>query len=349
MLNDRDRNESRYSDSEYSGDEFDFLNVPPPPSLSDWDDSPRYTVRDEREGTYPAGETQREEKYHHHYHEPSQSPSLLQLSVSTLLAAALVVSIVNPLNHRKGAPEPKDGGDVPAGKVQKDESTPPVEPKATPKVTSNVSDLISRLDGVREDKLVELVGDGKLLRVDIPYATPNNFTGKQQYDSSRCFLSAGAAKALLTALADAERQGYGIHLLDCYRPFSVQEKLYEHQQKFGGPAVASTRRDADGRPVKGSVHNKGAAVDITLTKNGKDVPMPTAYDASGEGAHWKNISSRTAEGKNALRLRDIMDRAGFDTIPSEWWHYDWRGGRSFGLKDQEFESMKTEVLKVQYK
>jgi len=353
MLNDRDRNESRYSGSDHDGDEFDFLNVPPPPTSSHWDDTPRYSPS-RRDGLSQYKEEysearKREDTAATHHHEGPRTPSLLQLSVSSLLAAALIATIINPLSHNKSAPEPKDGGEPPAGKVEKKGQAPSSQPKPTPKVGSNVSDLISRLDGIRSDKLVELVGDGKLLRVDIPYATDKNFTGSQQYSSSRCFLSASAAKSLLTALAEAERQGYGLHLLDCYRPFSVQEKLYEHQQRFGGPEVASTRRDANGKPVKGSVHNKGGAVDLTLTKNGVDVSMPTEYDAQGEGAHWKNISTSTAEGKNAHRLLAIMKGAGFETVPSEWWHYEWKGGRAFGLKDENFEKITTDVFKVEYR
>lgn len=359
MLDDQKSNTGRQA----KDDEFSYLDVPPPPN---YEGTKRYrdeegSSRDLSRESFPYERgyesltpAPRDPEQHylapHHYPSHQSTPprdnrSLIQLSINTLLVATLVATILHPGIHEKGAPTPNEGGET-TGKVEKNKTN---KPTPVPRLKHNIPQLISRLELLEDDELVELVGDGKLLRTELPYATAQNFTGVQQYNASRCFLAAGAAKALLKALSDAENQGYGIHLLDCYRPFQVQEKIYRHQQEQGGPDVASTRRDANGRPVKGSVHNKGAAVDITLTIDGKDVPMPTAFDAEGPGAHWRNISKETQGGKNAHRLLAIMNKAGFETVSTEWWHYEWKQGKNFPLIDRNFEDLIVESFKVEFK
>src|SRR6266496_1401556 len=111
---------------------------------------------------------------------------------------------------------------------------------------------------------------------DIRYATTNNFTHQKLYDTARCMLRPDAAKKLEAVQADAQQMGLSLKVYDCYRPLSVQKRMWA--------IVHDDRYVAD--PAKGSRHNRGAAVDLTLIdKNGAELTMPTPYDDFTEKAH----------------------------------------------------------------
>ena len=167
--------------------------------------------------------------------------------------------------------------------------------------------------------------------LEIRYATDNNFTHQAVYPTAVCALRKSVAERLAEAARDFEKQGYRLKIYDCYRPLSVQKIFWN--------LVHDERYVAD--PKKGSRHNRGAAVDATLTdQNGIDVEMPSAYDDFSERAHrdWPNA---TAEAKKNRELLDrVMFAHGFNGLATEWWHFDAFGWKHFPVEDVPFERIR---------
>jgi D-alanyl-D-alanine dipeptidase len=162
--------------------------------------------------------------------------------------------------------------------------------------------------------------------VDLRYATPENFVGEQLYpDGARCLLRRDTLERL-TAAADALREkGYRIKLWDCYRPLAVQWKMWK---RFPRPGYVAN-------PEKGSHHNRGAAVDLTLmTMEGEEVEMPTPYDSFQRAAHQGYTGGTDASRKHRGILRRAMEEAGFRINRSEWWHYSLPGAGRFPVRDE---------------
>lgn len=161
--------------------------------------------------------------------------------------------------------------------------------------------------------------------LDIRYATPNNFTGKVVYPKARCLLREPVARRLAAVARDLESKGLRIKVYDCYRPLSVQRRFWE--------LVPDPRYVAD--PKKGSRHNRGAAVDLTLADaEGNELEMPTAYDDFSEKAHRGAKGTASAAAANSRQLEDAMRRHGFKAIATEWWHFDAAGWERYGLLDE---------------
>ena len=176
-------------------------------------------------------------------------------------------------------------------------------------------------------RMVDLAGIPGL-RLDIRYATPDNFMKRPLYAAPRAFLRAPAAHALQKIQDDLAEEGLGLKVWDAYRPYSVTEAMWE--------PIRNPDYVAD--PARGSRHNRGAAVDVTLVdRNGYELIMPTGYDDfSPRAAHtYADLSPQMR--LNRQKLLDIMTKHGFDPLPSEWWHYDYRGWERFELMDVPFE------------
>ena len=162
------------------------------------------------------------------------------------------------------------------------------------------------------------------LVVEMPYATPHNFTGETLYPANRAFLVEPAAQALASAAELLRAQGYRLKILDAYRPLSVQRKLWEKNPD----------RNFVAHPSTGSRHNRGASVDLTLiTLAGNEVEMPSLYDEFGAkaGAFQKGLSP--AVEANLKILQKAMQAAGFKLLNSEWWHFDHPSFKDFPLLD----------------
>lgn len=169
--------------------------------------------------------------------------------------------------------------------------------------------------------LQELIAD---LVVDMPYATPHNFTGETLYPANRAYLVAPAAHALASAAALLRAQGYRLKIWDAYRPLSVQRKLWQKNPD----------RNFVAHPETGSRHNRGASVDLTLlTIDGKEVTMPSCYDEFGEKARAINPDLPEPVKTHLQILQHAMQTSGFKLLSSEWWHFDFPGWQSFPLLD----------------
>jgi D-alanyl-D-alanine dipeptidase len=156
------------------------------------------------------------------------------------------------------------------------------------------------------------------IRLDIRYATTNNFTHRRVYEVARCMLREGTARKLDAVQRDLERMGLGLKVFDCYRPLSVQRKFWA--------ILPDERYVAD--PAQGSRHNRGAAVDLTLvTSDGHELRMPTGFDDFTEKAH-RDFQALPPEAiRNRTLLERVMKKRGFVPLPTEWWHFDdldWR-------------------------
>lgn len=148
---------------------------------------------------------------------------------------------------------------------------------------------------------------------DLRYATTNNFLKAKVYDCAECYTRAKTAKALITANEDFISRGYKIKFFDCYRPNSVQYKMWE--------IVPNPQYVAN--PVKGSIHNKGGAVDITLVSlNGEELDMGTDFDYFGKRAYHDNTALPKEILENRKLLKSVMEAHGFWSIRTEWWHYN---------------------------
>jgi zinc D-Ala-D-Ala dipeptidase len=166
--------------------------------------------------------------------------------------------------------------------------------------------------------------------LDIRYVTANNFTKQVLYPRPRCFLRKSVAEKLSRAQAELERMGRGLKVFDCYRPLSVQRKMWA--------LVPDERYVAD--PAKGSRHNRGAAVDVTMVRrDGTEFDMPTAFDDFSARAHRDYMQLPAPVIQNRALLETVMVRAGFVPLPTEWWHFDAKGWQSFPVLDIDFSQL----------
>ena len=164
------------------------------------------------------------------------------------------------------------------------------------------------------------------------YAGEHNLTGVALYDAPRCLLRRAVARRLKRVQARLQKRGLGLKMWDCYRPISVQKRLWTLVQDARYVARPVFRR---GRPVRGSRHNRGAAIDVTLVDaQGNDVPVPTDHDDFSERAHSRYAGGSRAARKNARLLRRAMTAEGFSPIASEWWHFDGPSWRDYPLEDR---------------
>ncbi len=161
--------------------------------------------------------------------------------------------------------------------------------------------------------LIDVAKTYPQIQIEMRYATTRNFTQSVLYDSDRCYLRREVAERLAHTHQQLEKDGFGLKIWDAYRPKSVQYKLWE--------VFPDDRYVA--HPDEGSVHSRGAAVDLTLVDaQGRELPMPTHFDDFTEKAHHGYPHLPTAMLANRERLKTAMTHAGFLPIPNEWWHYN---------------------------
>ena len=172
---------------------------------------------------------------------------------------------------------------------------------------------VRSLEGLADTTFVRLADFSDDFAYDLRYATTNNFLKAQVYDCAECYTRVKTVKALLAANKDLMDQGYKIKFFDCYRPNSVQYKMWA--------IVPNPQYVAN--PDKGSIHNKGGAVDITLvTLEGKELDMGTDFDFFGKRAYHDNTDLPQHILTNRKVLKETMERHGFWSIRTEWWHYN---------------------------
>ena len=180
-------------------------------------------------------------------------------------------------------------------------------------------------------RLLELIQLDPAIRLDMRYATANNFTGGVLYDEARAFLAAPAAHAVARASKAAQADGFGLTIYDAYRPWRITKKLWEATPL--GP-----KKESVADPKRGSKHNRGCAVDLTLhdLRNGQLVEMPTEFDDFSEKAHRDYMGASAAAVSNRARLARYLEAEGFVGLSNEWWHFDFTGWEQFPVMDIPF-------------
>ena len=173
--------------------------------------------------------------------------------------------------------------------------------------------------------VARLVPDAVL---DLRYATADNFMGRPLYPEARCLLLRPTAERLARAAARLRPRGYRLLLWDCYRPLAVQWEMWRTVPRPGYVAD----------PARGSHHNRGAAVDLSLAgADGRPVEMPTPFDAFGPRARADATDGISAAALRHRRLlREAMEAEGFLVNPREWWHFAARDAWSQPLLDVPF-------------
>ncbi len=166
--------------------------------------------------------------------------------------------------------------------------------------------------------------------VDMKYATEDNFVNEKMYECSRCFLRPDVAEAVVKIHQKLQTKGYGLKMLDCYRPRPIQQKLWD---KVPNPSYVTP-------PKKGSMHNRGSAVDLTIVDNdGKELDMGTPFDFFGKKAHHDCTDLPQEVLDNRKLLKDAMKEQELHPIRTEWWHYYYAEGapKKFPLDDMLWE------------
>lgn len=204
----------------------------------------------------------------------------------------------------------------------KKENTATVKEPIVEKVLDSIKEpkvqkpVFKSLEGVADTTFVRLADYSDGFAYDLRYATKNNFLKEKVYDCGECYTRAKTVKALLKANEEFKKHGVKIKFYDCYRPNSVQYKMWK--------IVPNPQYVAN--PVKGSIHNKGGAVDITLvTLEGEEVKMPTDFDFFGKRAYHDNFDLPQEILDNRKLLKETMEKYGFWSTRTEWWHYNLQG------------------------
>ncbi len=184
-------------------------------------------------------------------------------------------------------------------------------------------------------RLVELVKLDPSIRLDMRYATTNNFTGRVLYSEARAFLTVAAAQAIVRASAKARADGFGLTIYDAYRPWRVTKQLWD-------ATPVGPKKEYVANPKRGSKHNRGCAVDLTLhdLKTGLLVEMPTEFDDFSEMAHRNYAGASTAAIANRARLQRYLEAEGFVGLSNEWWHFDFTGWENYPVLDVPFNQIR---------
>ena len=182
--------------------------------------------------------------------------------------------------------------------------------------------------------LTDVAAMDRTIRLDIRYATTDNFLSTKVYDAPRAFLQRPAAEALLRAHRELRKQGYGILIHDAYRPWYVTKIFWD--------ATPPDKHDFVADPAQGSRHNRGCAVDMTLydLRTGHAVEMPSVYDEMSERAHPDYKGGTQEQRRLRDLLRAVMEALGFTVNPVEWWHFDYKDWNSYPIGNLTFDRIR---------
>jgi D-alanyl-D-alanine dipeptidase len=181
--------------------------------------------------------------------------------------------------------------------------------------------------------LVEPAALDSTIRLDIRYASTNNFLGSVFYASARAFLQRPAALAVVRAARALQPLGYGILIHDAYRPWYVTKVFWDATPPASRWLVAD--------PARGSKHNRGAAVDLTLYElaTGAPVEMPSTYDEATPRARSDFPGGTSRQRWHRALLRRVLEAEGFVANSSEWWHFDFRDWQRYPILNTPFEEL----------
>jgi D-alanyl-D-alanine dipeptidase len=210
----------------------------------------------------------------------------------------------------------------------------PVRPVSELRAEALKTQPPKELGEFRQSDLVDLAKLDPRIKLEIRYATTDNFLSTPVYTSARAFLQRPAAEAMLRAHRELMKQGYGLLIFDAYRPWYITKIFWD--------ATPPDKHDFVADPAKGSRHNRGCAVDLTLydLKTGKEIEMTGGYDEMSERS-YPNYAGGTPE-QRAHRdlLRRAMEQQGFQVYDFEWWHFDYRDWPRYAIQNVRFEELR---------
>jgi D-alanyl-D-alanine dipeptidase len=185
----------------------------------------------------------------------------------------------------------------------------------------------------RRSDLVDVAGIDPRIKLDIRYATSDNFLSTPVYTSARAFLQRPAAEALLRVHRELMKQGYGLVIFDAYRPWYVTRIFWD--------ATPPDKHEFVADPAEGSRHNRGCAVDLSLydLKTGRQIEMTGGYDEMSPRSYPDYTGGTEEQRAHRQLLRRAMERQGFTVNPSEWWHYDYRDWKAYAIENVPFEEI----------
>ena len=199
------------------------------------------------------------------------------------------------------------------------------------KIIDSQQDYRALIQRDKNKQLLEIKKYVPGIKLDIRYATKNNFMKQVMYKQARAFARRPVVEQLKRIQAELNPKGYGLKIFDAYRPYTITVEFWKK----------ASDKNFVANPAKGSKHNRGCAIDLTLIdlKTGKDVHMPTPYDSFEAAAapHYNKLPAALI--KNRDFLIKTMQSHGFKVIYNEWWHFDFNGWPEYELMDIPFESL----------
>lgn len=199
------------------------------------------------------------------------------------------------------------------------------------KIIDSQQDYRALIQRDKNKQLLEIKKYVPGIKLDIRYATKNNFMKQVMYKQARAFARRPVVEQLKRIQAELKPKGYGLKIFDAYRPYTITVEFWKK----------ASDKNFVANPAKGSKHNRGCAIDLTLIdlKTGKDVAMPTPYDSFEAAAapHYNKLPAALI--KNRDFLIKTMQSHGFKVIYNEWWHFDFNGWPEYELMDIPFESL----------
>jgi CubicO group peptidase (beta-lactamase class C family)/D-alanyl-D-alanine dipeptidase len=185
----------------------------------------------------------------------------------------------------------------------------------------------------RKPELVELTALDPSIKLDVRYATKNNFLQTPFYTSARAYLQRPAAEALVRVHKQLAKDGYGLLIFDAYRPWHVTKMFWD--------ATPPKYHDFVANPSTGSRHNRGCAVDLGLfdLKTGQPVPVVSGFDEFSDRAYPDYLGGTSLQRWHRDLLRRTMEAEGFRVYEAEWWHFDYRDWRAYPILNLTFEEL----------
>jgi D-alanyl-D-alanine dipeptidase len=182
--------------------------------------------------------------------------------------------------------------------------------------------------------LVELTKLDPTIRLEVRYATTNNFLGTRFYSQARAFMQRPAAEAVVRANRRLKQFGYGLLVHDAYRPWYVTKVFWD--------ATPADKKVFVADPARGSRHNRGCAVDLTLydLKTKRPVEMVSTYDETTARAYPDYPGGTSLQRWHRQLLRDAMEAEGFTVYSAEWWHFDYKDWQKYRIGNLRFEAIK---------
>jgi CubicO group peptidase (beta-lactamase class C family)/D-alanyl-D-alanine dipeptidase len=186
----------------------------------------------------------------------------------------------------------------------------------------------------RNADLVDVTDYSETIKLDIRYASNDNFLGIPVYSSARAFLQRPAAEALQRIGENLEKKGYGLLVHDAYRPWYVTKIFWDATPEESKRFVAD--------PSQGSRHNRGCAIDLTLydLKTGMPIEMVGVYDEMSPRSYPHYPGGSSLQRWHRELLRDAMEAEGFNVYEYEWWHFDFAGWENYAIQTDTFEALR---------